>query len=167
MKPVTGLSTACMNACMHRMFLLLVINGPGVSFAIFASVILWLRQTDVKLGERNVHTLPFNPHKKGNGSTPYLAQNRTLKHAATQGSRLGRLQAEQSQAEVAQHLNVNQSTISRLWTRFQQTGSTADRPRAGRPRATTPAQDCFLRLRHLRNRFLPASSSVQALCGVR
>lgn len=79
---------------------------------------------------------------------------------------IGRLQAGQSQAEVAQHLNVNQSTISRLWNRFQETGSTADRLRTGRTRATTPAQDRYIRLRHLRNRFLPASSTVQALNGV-
>ena len=38
-----------------------------------------------------------------------------------------------SQNEVARTLNVNQSTISRLWNRFQQTGSTNDRQRSGGP----------------------------------
>lgn len=80
---------------------------------------------------------------------------------------LGRLQAGQSQTNVARALHVAPSTISRLWDRFQTTGSTADAPRSGRPRVTTPAQDRFIRLRHLRNRFLPASSTVQALPGAR
>ncbi|KAK7090632.1 hypothetical protein V1264_010402 [Littorina saxatilis] len=78
---------------------------------------------------------------------------------------LGRLQAGQSQSAIARHFHVSQSTISRLWVRFQATGSVADLPRAGRPRATTAAQDRCIRLRHLRNRFLSASSSVQALPG--
>ncbi|KAK7095058.1 hypothetical protein V1264_006519 [Littorina saxatilis] len=78
---------------------------------------------------------------------------------------LGRLQAGQSQSAIARHFHVSQSTSSRLWVRFQATGSVADLPRAGRPRATTAAHDRFIRLRHLRNRFLSASSSVQALPG--
>ena len=48
---------------------------------------------------------------------------------------------------------------------FAQSGSTTDAPRSGRPRVTTPAQDRFIRLRHLRNRFLSAQSTVQALPG--
>ena len=59
---------------------------------------------------------------------------------ATRNIAIGRLQAGESQHEVARTLNVNQSTISRLWNRFQQTGSTNDRQRSGRPRITTPGQ---------------------------
>ena len=72
--------------------------------------------------------------------------------AAARENAIGRLQAGQRQADVAHALNVSQSTISRLWNRFRQSGSTADAPRSGRPRVTTPAQDRFIRLRHLRNR---------------
>ena len=85
--------------------------------------------------------------------------------AAARENAIGRLQAGQRQADVAHALNVSQSTISRLWNRFRQSGSTADAPRSGRPRVTTPAQDRFIRLRHLRNRFLSAQSTVQALPG--
>jgi IS30 family transposase len=56
---------------------------------------------------------------------------------ATRNIAIGHLQAGESQNEVAQTLNVNQSTISRLWNRFQQTGSTNDCQRSGRPRITT------------------------------
>ena len=82
---------------------------------------------------------------------------------AARKNAISRLQAGQRQADVAHALNVSQSTISRLWNRFRQSGSTADAPRSGRPRVTTPAQDRFIRLRHLRNRFLSAQSTVQAL----
>jgi transposase len=59
---------------------------------------------------------------------------------ATRNIAIGRFQAGESQNEVARTLNVNQSTISRLWNIFQQTGSTNDRHRSGRPRITTPGQ---------------------------
>lgn len=76
---------------------------------------------------------------------------------------IGRLQAGQSQSVVARHFDVAPSTISRLWRRFQQTDSVADRPRSGRPRATTPAEDRLIRLRHLRNRFENASFTAQTM----
>ena len=40
---------------------------------------------------------------------------------ATRNIAIGRLKAGESQNEIAQTLNVNQSTISRLWNIFQQT----------------------------------------------
>ena len=76
---------------------------------------------------------------------------------------IGRLHAGESQSQVARHLNVHQSTISRLWHRFQATGSVEDRHRSGRPRVTTAAEDRFIRLRHLRDRFTTASSTAQSL----
>ena len=62
---------------------------------------------------------------------------------------IGRLEAGESQAAVAGIFNVTQSTISRLWARYQQHQSTLDLPRSGRPRVTTPAQDRYIRLGHL------------------
>ena len=59
---------------------------------------------------------------------------------------IGRLQAGEIQTHVSRVLNVSQSNISRLWVRYQQQGSTHDRPRSGRPRLTTPAQDRDIRL---------------------
>ena len=51
--------------------------------------------------------------------------------AAARENAIGRLQAGQRQADVAHALNVSQSTISRLWNRFRQPGSTADAPTTG------------------------------------
>ena len=58
---------------------------------------------------------------------------------------IGCLQVGQSQNEVGRTPNINQSTISRLWNIFQQTGSSNDRPRSGRPRIATPGQDRYIR----------------------
>ena len=78
---------------------------------------------------------------------------------------IGMLQAGLSAAEVARRLQVHKSTISRLATRFQETGATADRQRPGRPRETTPAQDRHIRVSHLRNRTRPATRTAQQTPG--
>ena len=61
---------------------------------------------------------------------------------------------------VALQFNCHRNTISRLQTRFQQTGDISDRPRSGRPRVTTARQDRYITLTHLRQRFKTASSTV-------
>ncbi|KAK7111713.1 uncharacterized protein [Littorina saxatilis] len=88
-------------------------------------------------------------------------------NASVRENALGRLLAGQSQSEVARALRVSKSTISRLWHRFQQTGSSAPAPRSGRPRVTTQAQDRYIRVTHLRHRFQSASVTARALPGGR
>jgi transposase len=80
---------------------------------------------------------------------------------------ISQLQAGETQTHVSRVLNVSQSNISRLWDRYQQQGSTHDRPRSGRPRVTTPAQDRHIRLRHLWDRFTTATSTAAAIPGQR
>ena len=46
-----------------------------------------------------------------------------------------------SYRRVTDHLRVNHSIIVRLMQRFRQTGNVTDRPRAGRPRKSTPRED--------------------------
>ena len=70
-----------------------------------------------------------------------------------------------SQNAVARTLNVHKSTISRLYIRLRVTGTTADRPRTGRPKVTTPRQDRFIRLQHLRNRFRTAQKTASETPG--
>ena len=86
---------------------------------------------------------------------------------ATRNIAIGRLQAGESQNEVARTLNDNQSTISRLWNIFQQTGSTNDHQRSGRPRITTPGQDRYIRVFHLRNRIVVVSTTAAELPALR
>jgi transposase len=88
-------------------------------------------------------------------------------YPATRNITIGRLQSGESQNEVARTLNVNQSTMSRLWNRFQQTGSTNDRQRSGRPHITTSRQDRYIRVFHLRNRTVAASTTAAGIPGLR
>ena len=46
-----------------------------------------------------------------------------------------------SHSRVADHFRVNHSIIVRLMQRVRQTENVTDRPRAGRPRKTTPRED--------------------------
>ena len=86
---------------------------------------------------------------------------------ATRNIAIGRLQAGESQNEVVRTLNVNQRTIYMLWNRFQQTGSTNDCQRSERHRKTTPGQDRYIRIFHLRNRTVAASTTASGIPGLR
>ena len=70
-----------------------------------------------------------------------------------------------SQRQIARTFNCSQTTIRRLLIRYQQTGQTKDRPRSGRPRVTTAAEDRYIRQIHLRNRFVTATSTAAAALG--
>ena len=70
-----------------------------------------------------------------------------------------------SQAVIARNFQVSKSTITRLYQRLRQTGTTNDRPRSGRPRVTTRRQDRYIRLTHLRDRFREAAETSQVTPG--
>ena len=83
---------------------------------------------------------------------------------------LGMLQVGTTQTVVARTMNVSQSVISRLWSRYRATHSVNDRRRSGRPMATTHAQDRFIRTLALRNHVKTANqirARLQADTGVR
>ena len=76
---------------------------------------------------------------------------------------MGMLQAGMQVRHIAAALNCVPSTIRRLQQRYEETGSVQDRPRDGRPHATTVAQDRQLVRRHLQNRFTPATQTATQL----
>ena len=78
---------------------------------------------------------------------------------------IGMLNSNVPSADVARQFGVSPTTITRLRDRLQQTGATADRPRSGRPRVTTPGQDRHIRLTHLRQRFRPATLTARETMG--
>ena len=80
---------------------------------------------------------------------------------------IGMLQVGIPKEEIAERIGCTRRTINRLWSRFNETGTTSDRPRPGRPRATTPREDRLIRLRHLRDRFLSATTTARAIFGRR
>lgn len=79
---------------------------------------------------------------------------------------IGMSECNISQREIARRLNCNHTTIGRLLDRYQQTRSSRDRQRTGRPRVTTPAVDGYIVNLHLRNRFLPAADTARRLNNV-
>ena len=54
------------------------------------------------------------------------------------------LQDGATQQNVAQKLNVSQSTTGRLWIKFLDTRNVTNRPRSGRSRSTTQREDRYL-----------------------
>ena len=60
---------------------------------------------------------------------------------------------------VSRHFGCTRKTIKRLRRRCRVTGNVADRPRSGRRRVTTAADDLYMVLQHLRNRRLTAAAT--------
>ena len=65
----------------------------------------------------------------------------------------GMLQSNVTPSVAAKQFRCHVRTIGRLMNRFQQTWTTSDRPRPGRPRVLTRRQDRDIRTSHLCNRF--------------
>ena len=72
---------------------------------------------------------------------------------------IGILNAGMSATVVARHFGCTRKTIERLQRRFRITVNVADRPRSGRLRGNTAADDCYIVLQHLRNRPLTAAAT--------
>ena len=68
------------------------------------------------------------------------------------------LESGLSQRSVAEHLNVSQSVVCRMWTRYQNNGNAKHRHGGGRAKATSDAQDRYIGLLARRNRFRNATS---------
>ena len=66
---------------------------------------------------------------------------------------MGMLSAGQTIANIARSFNVNSATISHLRCRFQLKGNVNVAPRSGRPRSLSNADDRYIRLASLRDRF--------------
>ena len=78
---------------------------------------------------------------------------------------LGQLDAGRTFRQVAATFGTSVRTITNLRNRVRQTATAADRPRSGRPRVTTRRQDRVICLAHLRDRFLPATSTAAVTPG--
>ena len=75
------------------------------------------------------------------------------------------LQGGMRTADVAMAINFNVRTVRRLRQNYRETGRAADRPHSGRPRATTPAQDRYIRTSHLRDRYRMATTTARVTPG--
>ena len=72
---------------------------------------------------------------------------------------IGMLNAGMSATVVSRHFGCTRKTIEHLQRRFRVTGNVADRPRSGRPRVATAANDHYVVLQHRSNRRLIAAAT--------
>uniref|UniRef100_A0AAZ3NZM4 Transposase Tc1-like domain-containing protein n=1 Tax=Oncorhynchus tshawytscha TaxID=74940 RepID=A0AAZ3NZM4_ONCTS len=75
------------------------------------------------------------------------------------------LQGGMRTADIAMATNCNVRTVRCPRQRYRETGRTADCPRSGRPRVTTPAQDRYIRTSHLRDRYRMATTTARVTPG--
>ena len=68
-------------------------------------------------------------------------------------------------ADISNHFGVCKKTINRLVERYNLTGEVIDRPRSGRPRKTTHAEDRMIRTMHLRERTRTACKTAREWIG--
>ena len=78
---------------------------------------------------------------------------------------LDMLQGGMRTADVARAINCNVRTVRCLRLRYRETGWTADCPRSGRPRVTTPSQDRYIRTSHLRDRYRMVTTTARVTPG--
>ena len=72
---------------------------------------------------------------------------------------IGMLNAGTSATILSRYFGCTRKIIERLRRRFRVTGNVADRPRSGKPRVTTAADDRCIVLQYLRNRRLTAAAN--------
>ena len=75
------------------------------------------------------------------------------------------LQGGMRTADVARAINCNVCTVRCLRQCLRETGWTADCPRSGRPRVTTPAQDRYIRTSHLWDRYRMVTTTARVTPG--
>ena len=97
--------------------------------------------------------------------TDYAARTMPRLTAAERNQAIARLQLGESRTDVANRFGVALTTVSRLWTRFQANGNTADNPRTGRPRVTSARHDRTIVHRHRRNSFETAAETARRTIG--
>ncbi|GFT34837.1 transposable element Tcb2 transposase [Trichonephila clavipes] len=84
-----------------------------------------------------------------------MANNQSVRRhldAFTRGRIIGKLEEGRSVTSAAAEFGIAHSIVSRLWRKFQTTGTAIRGFSSGRPRGTTPADDQYIVLQARRNR---------------
>lgn len=68
-------------------------------------------------------------------------------------------------SDVAAHFGISRLTITSLTRRYRAAGMVIDRPLSGRTRVTTRRQDIHIRMSHLQDHFLTATSNAMPTRG--
>ena len=78
---------------------------------------------------------------------------------ARRSEAIGMLKFGLSFSQICVYVTCAKSTITRLWEKYQSTGSVKDRMKSGRPKALTTRAERALVRRHVFSPFKPASES--------
>ena len=100
-------------------------------------------------------------------STHFKSNDTTMPrlNADSRQRALGNLEAGMDARQVARAFGVHVSTIYSLTDRFLQNNNVVDHPRSGRPRVTSQRQDRNIVRTHMRDRFLPATTTARQTVG--
>ena len=79
---------------------------------------------------------------------------------------LDMLQGGIKTADVARAINCHVRTVKRLRLHYRERGRTADHPRSGRPRVTTPAEDQYIRTSQLQDRYRMGTTTARVTPGM-
>ncbi|UYV77413.1 hypothetical protein LAZ67_15000933, partial [Cordylochernes scorpioides] len=133
----------------------------------------------VNNGRCNVRTAAVDQGQQQNGRTEqlseWLSQHRNpLCYLACRLPHLRivqkRMEAGQSQVEVAKWLNVNKSVVSKIWKQFIETGTIKRKEGSGRKRKTATSEDRYLVVTAKRHREMTAiqlSNELSSATGTR
>jgi hypothetical protein len=142
-----------------------VVGGPSGIFQRLNGASFVIDENHVHLFWKHVFTMAFVHYWYGvisaSGKSAWKDSSIPCLRLGQRENTLCPLHEGQTRTNVASVLNVSPSTTNHLWTRFQRTGSLDDSPRIGRLRVNMQAQDRFILVRNICNRFLSASSIVQ------
>ena len=84
--------------------------------------------------------------------------NRRPLNSGEKHAGIGMLETGSSQRNVAEHVNVSQSVVSRMWNCYQKNGNAQHRHGGGRAKVTSDIQDCYIGLLARGNHFPNATS---------
>ena len=80
---------------------------------------------------------------------------------------VGMIEAGVRHTDVARQFGVHRNTVDALWRRYQQFGTTGDRPRSGCPHVKSNRQDTYIRVVHLRDRLRTATLTARSIPDLR
>ena len=80
---------------------------------------------------------------------------------------VGMTEAGLRHTDVAGQFGVHRNTIGDLWRRYQQFGTTRNRPRSGCLQVTSNRQDTYIRVVHLRDRLRTATLTARSIPSLR
>ena len=119
------------------------------------------------LSTKHVYKHSFDACKTENQDN-FEKKTSLIRHAkADRWRAVGMIEAGVRHTDVAKQFGVHRNTEDALWRRYQQFGTTRDRPRSGRLCVKSNHQDTYIWVVHLRDRLRTATLTARSIPGLR